>query len=297
MLIVNYFSCESVRSLVASIEGKSDLVELRIVVVDNSCDDAEWSRLTDVAEGSGFSSEELALVRSESNLGYAGGNNLAYRSCRDWRPDAVFVVNPDVILVDGTVIGAAEQIAANEKTLFGASTRGPGGAAGLWRMRRWDGRTQELAASESASDRTSITYPSGHLIAASARTWEALAGFSEDYFLFSEEVDLVLRARPRGVTVALLSGFEVQHEVGLTTGSSATLKDRSITTYFHASRSRIILYRKHRSLKPFLISALVARAAWSLLVQLRAGSDAGAAVRRGIRAGLRDPLTAGGSLT
>lgn len=292
MLVVNYFSSESVRSLVASAEGRADQVDLRIVVVDNSCDDAEWSRLTDVARAS----EELSLVRSEANLGYAGGNNLAYRSCHDWKPDAVLVVNPDVTCSDGTLSGAVDQIAANEKTVFGARTRSAHGDAGLWTMRRWDGRTRELAASESASDRHSITYPSGHLIAASAQTWEALAGFSEDFFLFSEEVDLVLRARQVGVEVGLLAELEVQHEMGLTTGSSRTLEERSITTYFHASRSKVILYRKHRSLKRFLISAVVARAAWSLLVQLRVGRDAGSAVRRGIRSGLRDPLTVGGSL-
>jgi N-acetylglucosaminyl-diphospho-decaprenol L-rhamnosyltransferase len=296
MLVVNYFSCESVRSLLTSVEGRTGQSELRIVVVDNSCDDDEWSRLMEVAEAASFSSDELLLVRSETNLGYAGGNNLAYRSCRGWRPDAVFVVNPDVTLAAGSLIDAAEQIAANEKTLFGARTRGPGGDAGLWGMRRWDGRTRELAVSDSASGRSDITYPSGHLIAASGKTWEALGGFSQDFFLFSEEVDLVLRARPLGIGVALLSGFEVDHEVGLTTGSSAALEGRSTTTYFHASRSRIILYRKHRTLKPFLVSALVARVAWSLLVQFRAGREAGRAVRRGIRSGLRDPITIGGSL-
>lgn len=296
MLVVNYFSSAGVRLFLASLDGRADHVELRVVLVDNSCDDEEWSRLSEVAETSALPADALVLVRSDSNLGYAGGNNLAYRSCRDWKPDSVFVVNPDVTLFKGTLIAAADQIAANEKTLLGARTRGPRGDAGLWTMRRWDGKTRELAASDSASGRTSIAYPSGHLIAVSAQTWEELAGFSEDFFLFSEEVDLVLRARQLGVGVGLLAEFEVQHEVGLTTGSSTTLEDRSTTTFFHASRSRIILYRKHRSLKPYLISALVARAAWSLFVQLRVGRDAGTAIRRGVRAGLRDPVTLGGSL-
>ncbi|MGH2959674.1 MAG: glycosyltransferase family 2 protein [Solirubrobacterales bacterium] len=295
LLVVNYFSSESVRSLITSLEGRTDHVELHVVIVDNSCDAEEWSRLSAVAESCALSSDVLGLVRSESNLGYAGGNNLAYRSCRDWKPDSVFVINPDVTLADGTLLDAAEQIAANGKTLFGARTRKPRGDAGLWTMRRWDGRTREMAASESARDQPPITYPSGHLIAASAQTWEMLAGFSEDFFLFSEEVDLVLRARQFGAEVGLLTAFDVHHEVGLTTGSSTTLERRSITTYFHASRSRIILYRKHRSLKPFLVSALIARTAWSLLVQIRVGRDAGTAVRRGIRAGLRERLTAGGS--
>lgn len=296
MLVVNYFSSASVRSFLASLDGRAADVELRVVVVDNSCDDDEWSRLLAVCEEGPFSGDQVVLVRSESNLGYAGGNNLAYRSCRGWKPDSVFVVNPDVTLVDGTLIDAAEEIAANETTLFGARTRMPSGDAGLWAMRRLDGSTRELKASETASGRTSIVYPSGHLVGASARTWELLGGFSEDFFLFSEEVDLVLRGRQVGVGVGLLSAFGVQHEVGLTTGSSSSLERRSLTTYFHASRSRIILYRKHRSLRPFLVSLLAARACWSVLVRVRAGRDAGAAVRRGIRAGLSEPITIGGSL-
>lgn len=296
MLVVNYFSAESVRSLIASLEGRAAQVELRVVVVDNSCDDEEWSHLNDVAGSIPLSGDELRLVRSESNLGYAGGNNLAYRSCSDWKPDAVLVVNPDVTLNEGSISDVAEEIAADTKTLFGARTRSARGDAGLWRMRRWDGRTRELAASESASDQARIVYPSGHLIAASAQTWEALAGFSEDFFLFSEEVDLVLRARELDIGVGLLTALGVEHEVGLTTGSSATVRSRSTITFFHASRSRIILYRKHRTLSRYLVSAVVARTAWSLLVQLRAGREAGAAVRRGIRAGLRDRLTSGGSL-
>jgi N-acetylglucosaminyl-diphospho-decaprenol L-rhamnosyltransferase len=286
-----------VHSLLSSIAENAQDVELRVVVVDNSCDAEEWTNLSARLQDCSLPEAVVQLVRSDSNRGYAGGNNLAYQSCRDWKPDCVFVVNPDVTFTESSLSIAATQVLANESTLFGARTLEPDGdEIGLWTMRRRDGGTAALGATESARSRTAIVYPSGHLIAASTRTWEKLAGFSEDYFLFSEEVDLVLRARELDIAVDLLSSFDVQHEVGLTTGSSPTLEKRSIATYFHASRSRIILYRKHQSLRPYLASAITARLAWSFLVQLRVGRDAAAAVRRGVREALRAPLTGGGSL-
>lgn len=84
LLIVNYRSAELTQRSIASARASSPM-PLEVVVVDNSCDEAEAYALNQCGAD--------RLIISETNRGYAGGINAGVRAASG---DVVIVSNPDI---------------------------------------------------------------------------------------------------------------------------------------------------------------------------------------------------------
>jgi GT2 family glycosyltransferase len=255
--------------------------------MDNSCDAEEFNRLT--VNISRFLSPKLdvQIHAANSNLGYAGGNNLAWRKLLGELPEVVIVINPDVEMTKGSLRCVLEAVRANSHFIFGALTTTEGEEySGLGRLDPRSGQSHQLTSIE-ASEPDELIYPSGHFLALSSKLWTSLNGMSEDYFLYSEEIDLTLRARGLygDVQVATLENVNLEHFGGLTTGSGPGLQKKSLATYLHGTRSRVILFRKHPGLRKYLPLIVGARVAWSMKVWGSAGFPSAQAIWIGLAQG------------
>ena len=109
-LVVNYntgaFACACVDSLRAewARDGR-DPELLEVVVVDNASpvDQTEW--LERLAAGG------AEVVRSDENLGYAAGMNLAYAHTSGGPKDVVGVLNPDLYFLPGSLAAMLDYLA------------------------------------------------------------------------------------------------------------------------------------------------------------------------------------------
>lgn len=288
IITVNYFSAHEVVKLVASLTEQTTDCELHMCVVDNSCNDFEWARLEDLLTPYKSSFHSLITHRSDSNSGFSAGNNAGYDRIASFDPDVVIIINPDVILLQAKLDDAVQQIMSDSRVIFGAKTISGGIViSGLASVSVLTGKSRELLP-EDRIRKSDIIYPSGHFIAMRNDLWKSVDGLSEDYFLFGEEADLILRLSRlySDTRVECLNSVLVSHTGGLTSGASKSLVSKSHLTFEHATRSSVILFRKHSPLRRWLPLIVAARTIYALRAAVVAGPTAAKAVFSGLRGGL-----------
>lgn len=96
-VVLNYNQPEYTIQTIDYLARQQD-IGLEIVVVDNKSTNDNYAKLK-----SGLS-DDVILIRSEENLGYAKGNNLGCRHKSAFLPDYYFIVNNDVIIEDDYLI-------------------------------------------------------------------------------------------------------------------------------------------------------------------------------------------------
>ena len=238
VVIVTYNSAPLIGDLLDSLPAALDGLTADVVVVDNGSTDGTADLVAARAD--------CRVVRS-ANVGYAGGINKGVREAT--RADAILVLNPDVRLRPGSVpplLAAlrqpgtgivAPQLRSPDGTLERSLRRTPSllRAAGL----EWTGAA---ALGERVSKATEYTYPhpvdwaTGAVLLMSRECFDALGGWDESFFLYSEETDLSLRARDIG----WLTRYEPA-SVAVHIGGGSGRNDR---THVMQIVNRVRLYRR-----------------------------------------------------
>jgi GT2 family glycosyltransferase len=224
--------------LLDSLPKALDGLTADVVVVDNGSSDGT-AELVDALGG-------CHVIRS-ANVGYAGGIN---RGVREAPPaQAILILNPDVRLHPGSVppllsalqepgVGiAAPRVHSPEGTLQLSLRREPTlpRALGLTKTRL--PVFSEYVHDPSAYSRPcTVDWALGAALLMSRACYEALGGWDESYFLYSEETDLSLRARDAG----LLTRYEPRSVAVHIGGASG----RSHRTHTMQMVNRVRLYRR-----------------------------------------------------
>jgi GT2 family glycosyltransferase len=293
VLIVNYKTADAVGELLDSLSRDAAHERLSVSVWDNSCDDTEFELLELVVANFQSVFATVVCIRSDTNLGYARGNNAAWaalqRETSHAAPDTVVVMNPDVRLESGSIGDLAEELRDNLRCLFSAPTMTSRGlTSGQGALHRWTGQSRQLTTDSTPTEREYV-YPGGHFLALTSELWHYSGGFSEDFFLYCEEADLALRLQGEitGVSIAISKTVRVAHSEGLSTARTAGDGSKSRVTYEHATRSRIILFRKHKSLRRSLIAVTTLRILWAIRVLVQGNYPEFKAILVGVCGGYR----------
>lgn len=281
--IVNYRNAHDTAELVRTLVAASHGAPVAVAIVDNSDQIAELEPVLHFAREHGM---RARLIHGHGNVGYAAGNNLAADWLLDQGAEVLWVLNPDT-RVTGGALGAVLDIRRHGERAVGATA-----VAGADRPARpgfgvldlWTGQSGHYTPG-AAGDPRKLTYVAGHSLVVTRPAWEDLGGLCDDFFLFYEEADLAVRCRRLGIPLAELPAPTVTHAGGATTGATTDLARKSTLTYFHASRSCMIFFRRHYRRR--LPVAVTARLGYAAKVLLRGGSGAAGAVLRGMASGLR----------
>lgn len=267
LLVVNYRSAALAAEAVRTAR-ESASEPLDVVIVDNSEDASEAADLRSI--------EPDALVVAPRNLGYAGGINLGWRSCRG---EPVVVSNPDVTYAPG----ALDLLASSVRT--GAAAAGPAffwDAAMQWRMPPGDvqdawGKLDDVLASRSVvwreeRDRRrirrraafwSLTGPaavdtlSGAVLAIDRAAYDAVRGFDERFALYFEETDFLRSLRAQRRRIVSVPAARCRHlfnqSAGLEAEKSAARFAQSEARYlekWHGPLLARVLARLGRAVPP-----------------------------------------------
>ena len=195
----------------------------------------------------------LILLQNRDNLGFAGGNNagLKFALARgDF--EYAWLLNNDTVVQPSSLTHLVERMQSNPRAGICGSTllyehdpeREVRGAI----YSKWLGRTRlfRSAASahapidEEACART-IDYVVGASMLVSRAFLEEIGLMSDEYFLYFEELDWMLRARPH-YQFAHSSRSIVYHRGGAATGATPITK--SLIGEYYGTRSRILFTRK-----------------------------------------------------
>ena len=237
-MIVTYNSAHVIGDLLDSLPKALDGLTADIVVVDNGSSDGTAELVAALGA--------CRIVRS-ANVGYAAGIN---RGVREAAPaQAILVLNPDVRLHPGSLPPLLAALAEPRVGIAAPRVLTPQGKLHLSLRReptlpRALGLTKTRLAvfSEYVYDPSAYTRPCtvdwalGAALLMSRECYEALGGWDETYFLYSEETDLSLRARDAG----LLTRYEPRAVAVHIGGQSG----RSHRTHAMQIVNRVRLYRR-----------------------------------------------------
>jgi N-acetylglucosaminyl-diphospho-decaprenol L-rhamnosyltransferase len=238
VVIVTHNSIHVVGDLLDSLPAALDGLTADVIVVDNGSTDGTADFLAALGG--------CRVVRS-ANVGYAGGINRGVREAI--RAEAILVLNPDVRLRPRSVppllsalrepnMGiVAPQVRSSEGRLEFSLRREPTllRAMGLTRT-RLAVFSEYLAKPSDYSCPRTVDWALGAVLLMSRTCYEALGGWDETYFLYSEETDLALRARDIG----LLTRYEPRAVAVHIGGQSG----RNHRTHAMQVINRVRLYRR-----------------------------------------------------
>jgi GT2 family glycosyltransferase len=229
--------------------GASRYPNLGLIVVDNGSAAGSLERLRRGLP------EEARLLRSEVNLGFAGGCNLGIHQALEEGAEFVFLLNSDARVAETTVGGLTA-------ALGGDARAGAAGPALLTadapprveslgaRINLGSGRIRHqgcgrLWTGTRAGEPRVVDMVSGCALMLRREAVERAGLMDERFFCYLEEADWCLRLAAAGMTVLLVPGEEVRHFGGTSLGGpQAPLR------VYYGLRNHLLLLRKNGRAAP-----------------------------------------------
>jgi GT2 family glycosyltransferase len=231
-----------------------------VIVVDNGGGGAE----IDAAE----LQEGVRVLRAEHNGGFGAGCNLGARATE---ADVLVFLNPDTVARPGAVAALAAALEDEEvgvvqarlRLLDRPDTLNSGGNVLHLSGLAWPGGYGEPA--DAVTAREEIAYASGAAVAVRAELFHELGGFTEELFLYQEDLELSWRARLAGRRVIVDPAADVLHEYVL------ERRDRRKEYYLERNRLIFVLTSYSRRLLFIVAPVLLVVEVGLLVLALREG--------------------------
>lgn len=253
IISVNYNQLELTLEMLESVESNS-FKNLEVIVVDNGS-------VIDPSEAILKNFPKTKVVRSEKNLGFAGGNNLGIEQSSG---DFLFFLNNDAVLTDGVI----ERLLLNFKTTPRLGIISPKIChwknsekdadiiqyCGATPVSAFTGRNKTLG--EGAVDfgqfegAHETAYVHGAAMMTSRKVIEKAGMMPEDFFLYYEELDWCEQIKKAGFKIGLEPAAKIYHKESVSIGKESPLKT------FYLNRNRILFMRRNFGFQTLSIFAV-----------------------------------------
>jgi len=216
----------------------------------------------------------ILFIKSEKNLGFAGGNNVGMRYALQSDFDYVWLLNNDTV-IDEHAIRALVQYAEVQKEkgntigIVGSKLRvyhQPDKMQGIGAIfNKYSGKSKIIGAQEvdkgQYDDKEIVcNYVIGAAMFVNRPFLVDVGLMSEEYFLYNEENDWSARAKLKDWGVGVATKSIVYHKQGASTGNSPKKSKWQIKALHYKYRGKIKLYKKYYRLQlPFLYWHLFTR--------------------------------------
>lgn len=250
-LIISYNTREKTLACLESVCAWTRETDCEVIVLDNASTD-------DSAEAVAERFPDVKLIASESNHGFARGNNIAAEQATG---KYLLLLNPDTVVLDGAIdrlVAFAEADGGGNiyggRTLFSDGSLNP---TSCWRRPSlWSllcvalGLNQVFPKSEvfnrdwmpsyGRDEVKEVDIISGCFLLIGRDNWERLGGFDERFFMYGEEFDLCLRAARLGMKCKVCPEATIIHHGG---ASERTRADKTVKLF----QTKVLLMREHWS--------------------------------------------------
>lgn len=243
IITVNYNQPEATVALLKSIAKYYPQQELEVIVVDNGSRE-DFGNL--------FINEQkdLVYIRSEKNLGFAGGNNLGILRAKG---DILFLVNNDTEFTPGLLENLSASLRDNPeigiispKILY-YDEPNVIQYAGFTEMNFYTCRNrcvgqfeQDRGQYDNIVAETGFVHGAAMMI--TRKALNAAGMMAENFFLYFEEMDWCERIKRAGFAVYVNTKATIFHKESLSVGKNSALKE-----YF-MNRNRLLFIRRNASL-------------------------------------------------
>ena len=218
-VIVNWNGGEENLACVESLRAQGDAL-VRIVFVDNGSSDGSCERVAERFP-------EVEILRNPSNLGFGEGSNQGIAAALAQGADAVLLVNNDITLEPGVLTALFAALDEHPE----AGLVGPrvlykdrpdriwsAGGALTWRENLTTLRGQDEPDGEQWRRTERVDYLAGCALLVRRAVFEDVGDFDAEFFAYSEDVDLALRADRNGHGSLLVGQVAAYHAPSSATG-------------------------------------------------------------------------------
>ncbi|HEY8589894.1 MAG TPA: glycosyltransferase, partial [Naasia sp.] len=233
VLVVNYGSPRLLVENYAPLRLES--VGARLIVVDNRRTEAESAQVAALAEAHGWE-----LLANDGNPGFGSGMNSGAERARELGCDVIILANPDLAMTESVVATLAAAVRESPDTAVSPRILADDGSV-------WFGGASVLLEEGRTTTRpgTRSDLPHGWLsgacVAVHRDLWDRAGGFSEEYFLYWEDVDFSWRITRAGGRLLVRDDIEVVHAVGGTQEG----RGKSPTYVYWNTRNRLVFAAEH----------------------------------------------------
>ena len=239
-IVVNYNGLEDSCELIESIFAHIPLsLGYEIILVDNGSKQDESLHVKER-----FPS--VITVRSEKNLGFAGGNNLGIKKSSG---DYLFLINNDTLLSDDSILKLVDfmdknsQVAAASPKIYFPGETKILQYAGFTPMSRITLRNRSIGRGEldrgsyDCEGQTFATH--GAAIVVKREVVDRIGYMPELYFLYYEEIDWCMNMKRNGYELWYVPSSSIVHKESRTTGEDSPLKR------YYMTRNRLLFARRN----------------------------------------------------
>lgn len=224
---------------------KIDFPDFKIILVDNASQNNEGALLK-----SKF--PEIDLIENDTNLGFAGGNNVGIRKALDDGYSHVMLLNNDTV-VEPDFLGEMLRKFSQNPNLgvvqplicFLHDRMKIWSAGGKWNqflcraITRGDRKNLE----EYEARDGSLDWATGCCMLMARSSLLDVGLLNESYFTYFEDVDWSLRFKKKGYDIELASQAVIYHEAGASSKKKHSEGTLSATVFYYHVRNQFFLVR------------------------------------------------------
>jgi GT2 family glycosyltransferase len=251
IVTVNFNQPKVTEALLRSLAEVNQYANIEIIVVDNGSSENPVP---------GWESRygQVKFVRSETNTGFAGGNNIGLSHAKG---DYLFLINNDTEVTTsliGDLVGAMQnnlRIGLISPKIHYFDNPGMLQYAGYTPMNFYTARNTcigQFEKDEGQYDHMSgpTGYAHGAAMMISRKALEASGPMAENYFLYYEELDWCERIRQTGFEIHTYLEAMIYHKESVSVGKRTALKE------FFMTRNRILFVRRNANKFTFFVFCL-----------------------------------------
>jgi len=244
IVLVNWNNAYDTISCIKSLK-KINYPNYEIIVVDNSSTDDSTKELANV--------NNINLILNDSNLGFAGGNNVGIKYILKGDSDFVLLLNNDTVVEKSFLTVLVKRAIADKNIgVLGGKIYYYSDPAKIWSagggMTKLMKRTFQYGENKSDEERFNrqkdVDFLSGCCMLIKRDVFEKVGLLDEDYFMYYEDVDFCLRAK-KFCKIIYTPEAIIWHKVSVTT-------EKSYRDYYRM-RNYVYLLKKRYEINLFHI--------------------------------------------
>lgn len=190
----------------------------QIILVDNCSPDGSYEQLLPLSDG------KIDVVKTAANKGYAQGNHFGIRhAARNYRPDYIFIANPDTFIQEKDADKILSAMASHPK--YGILTALVNQGCNVWNLPGFWGVIESLflvwfnlhkrsikkRLLASKKEIETVGVVEGSFLCIRTAAYEAAGGLDGRTFLYGEEIMLARRMKAAGFLTGILPDTRYDH--------------------------------------------------------------------------------------
>ena len=236
IITVNYNGVKDTCELIDSIPSNDNM---EVIVIDNGSREDEGSLIAQRYP-------QVKIIRSDRNLGFAGGNNLGIKAAKG---KYIFLINNDTVFKDFNIQPIINRLKSSHRIgLVCPKIRFEWGNnliqyAGYTPLSRITARNRSIGFGEEDNGQYNIAHPTpyahGAAMLIKRDAIDKVGLMPEDYFLYYEEIDWSMMFTKADYEIWYDPSCTIYHKESQSTGQNSPLR-----TYF-MTRNRLLLVKRN----------------------------------------------------